>query len=174
MRGIFISPPDVTVNTNINKQGIYMLKIDFKPLSPEAKMPALATKHSAGFDLSASVACTVHPGETVMVQTGLAVAIPVGYVGMICPRSGLAKKNGITVTNAPGIIDADYRGELCVLLHNTSNTTFAVSIGDRIAQMVFTSVPTSLELCLVAELDETDRGTSGFGSSGVSADAVAG
>lgn len=104
-----------------------------------------------------------------MVPTGLAFALPIGYVGLICPRSGLAKKHGITVANAPGIIDADYRGEICVLLLNTSTTNFSVATGDRIAQMVITSVSTGLEFCQVVELDETVRGTGGFGSSGVSA-----
>lgn len=146
-----------------------MHQIEFKTLSPTAVFPVLATPHSAGFDLSASVACEVTPGSVVMVQTGLAFALPLGYVGLICPRSGLAKKHGITVANAPGIIDADYRGEVCVLLHNMSTTNFSVAVGDRIAQMVITSVPTGLEFCQVVELDETERGTGGFGSSGVSA-----
>jgi len=146
-----------------------MNQIDFKILSPLAKLPVLATPNSAGFDLSASVDCEVPPGSIAMVPTGLAFALPIGYVGLICPRSGLAKKHGITVANAPGIIDADYRGEICVLLLNTSTTNFSVATGDRIAQMVITSVSTGLEFCQVVELDETVRGTGGFGSSGVSA-----
>lgn len=143
-----------------------MFQIEFKSLSAHAKLPVLATKHSAGFDLSASIACEVPPGSVVMVHTGLAIVVPIGYVGMVCSRSGLAYKHGISVANAPGIIDADYRGETCVLLRNFSNTTFVVSVGDRIAQMLFTPVPPEMEFCQVVELDETERGTGGFGSTG--------
>ena len=144
-----------------------MRQIEFKSLSPLAKLPSLATPHSAGFDLSSTADYCIESGQTVMVQTGLALSIPIGYVGLICPRSGLASKFGITVANAPGVIDADYRGEVCVLLHNRSENKFNVYVGDRIAQMVLTSVPTDLEFCLVVELDETERGGGGFGSSGI-------
>ena len=132
------------------------------------RIPMLATAHlgDAGADLSASEEHTIEPGETVLVGTGLSMAIPQGYAGFVLPRSGLAIKHGVTVANAPGLIDSGYRGELRVGLINHSDSTFVIGVGDRIAQLVVMSVETP-EFVEVEGLDDTDRGAGGFGSTGV-------
>ncbi|MCZ7533299.1 MAG: dUTP diphosphatase [Acidimicrobiia bacterium] len=132
------------------------------------RIPMLATAHlgDAGADLSASENHTIEPGQTVLVGTGLSMAIPPGYAGFVLPRSGLAINHGITVANAPGLIDSGYRGEIRVGLINHSNSAFAIEVGDRIAQLVVMSVETP-EFVEVEELDRTDRGVGGFGSTGV-------
>lgn len=116
-------------------------------------------------DLSSVEAVTVEPGEIVAVHTGLAFAIPSGYVGLVHPRSGLASR-GLTVANAPGTIDAGYRGEVKVLLVNLGKEPFEVAQGDRIAQLVIQEVA-FLPLTETASLDDTSRGAGGFGSTGV-------
>ena len=129
--------------------------------------PAYATPLSAGMDLKANLTepVTLGPLERTMVPTGLYIALPEGYEAQIRPRSGLAAKHGITVTNAPGTVDADYRGEICVLLVNLSNTPFVINPGERIAQMVIARYE-KVEWEEVEALDETERGTGGFGSTG--------
>ena len=129
--------------------------------------PAYATPLSAGMDLKANLTepVTLGPLERTMVPTGLFIALPEGYEAQIRPRSGLAAKHGITVTNAPGTVDADYRGEVCVLLVNLSNEPFVINPGERIAQMVIARHEKA-EWVEVEALDETERGAGGFGSTG--------
>lgn len=132
-------------------------------------LPFYATPDSAGMDLRAAVAddspILIGPMERALVPTGLQMAIPRGYEVQIRPRSGLAYKHGITVLNSPGTIDADYRGEVGVLLVNLSKETFVVTRGERIAQMVIAAHATA-RVEHVAELGDTDRGAGGFGSTG--------
>lgn len=131
-------------------------------------LPAYATIQSAGMDLRANVsdAVTLRPMERKLIPTGLYMALPAGYEAQIRPRSGLALKHGITVLNSPGTIDADYRGELMVLLVNLSNEDFVVNDGERIAQMVIARHETAA-FEEVDELDETERGEGGYGHTGV-------
>lgn len=134
----------------------------------DPRIPMLATAHlgDAGADLVAAEAHTIAPHERVIVGTGLAMAIPEGYAGLVLPRSGLATRSGVTVANAPGLVDSGYRGELRVGLINHSEEPFTVSPGDRIAQLVIIAVAAP-DFTEVEELDETARGSGGFGSTGV-------
>lgn len=129
--------------------------------------PAYATAQSAGMDLKANIGEPIVLGslERAMVPTGLYIALPAGFEAQIRPRSGLAAKHGLTVLNTPGTIDADYRGEIRVILVNLSNEAFTVNPGERIAQMVVARHET-VEWVPVEVLDETDRGEGGFGSTG--------
>lgn len=131
-------------------------------------LPQYATPQSAGVDLRANIdsPITLKPLERAIVPTGLFMSIPAGYEGQVRPRSGLAAKRGISVLNAPGTIDADYRGEIKVILVNLSNEEFVIEPGERIAQMVFAKHETA-EWELTSSLDETSRGEGGFGSTGV-------
>ena len=131
------------------------------------QLPEYKTKLSAGADLRANVTETVYvyPMKRALIPTGLYVAIPKGYEAQVRPRSGLAINNGIIVLNTPGTVDADFRGELKVILANFSDTTFAVNPGDRIAQMVIAKCEQA-EWEVVDELDETERGEGGFGHTG--------
>jgi len=132
-------------------------------------LPAYQTEHAAGLDLLAAVGeqapLTLAPGERALVPTGLAIALPAGFEGQVRPRSGLALKHGITVLNAPGTIDADYRGEVSVVLINHGSEPFVVRRGERIAQLVIASVRRA-ELSVVVALSETPRGVGGYGSTG--------
>lgn len=132
------------------------------------QLPQYETEQSAGVDLRANIdeSITLKPLERALVKTGLFLALPHGFEAQVRPRSGLAYKNGITVLNSPGTIDADYRGEVGVILVNLSNQNFVVNDGERIAQMVIAKhkQPTFIE---VKELNETERGEGGFGSTGV-------
>jgi dUTP pyrophosphatase len=132
------------------------------------ELPAYATPFSAGMDLRANLEEPVllKPLERVLVPTGLFIELPVGYEAQVRPRSGLAAKNGITVLNTPGTIDADYRGEIKVILVNLSNIPFEIRHGERIAQMVIAKHET-VTWQPVAQLSETTRGQGGFGSSGI-------
>jgi dUTP pyrophosphatase len=130
-------------------------------------LPSYATAGSAGLDLRSADALTLKPGARALVATGIAIALPENFEAQVRPRSGLAVKNGITVLNAPGTIDADYRGEIKVPLINLGHEDFVINRGDRIAQMVVAPV-LQVELIEVAALDETARGAGGFGSSGKS------
>ena len=132
------------------------------------ELPNYETSASAGMDLRANIdaAITLKPLERAIIKTGLYIALPVGTEAQVRPRSGLAAKNGITVLNAPGTIDADYRGEIGVILVNISNTDFVVNDGERIAQLVITKHERA-EWEQVAVLNETERGSGGFGSTGV-------
>jgi len=143
------------------------MRVEFQRLSEAARTPERAHDHDAGFDLRASEAATIAPGERASVGTGLAVAIPEGCAGLVLPRSGLAARHGITLPNAPGLIDAGYRGEVRILLLNTDRTeSFEIGVGDRIAQLVIVDLP-DVEFTQSDALAETARGTAGFGSSGV-------
>ena len=130
-------------------------------------LPKYETPQSAGMDLRAFIEedITLEPLQRKLVKTGLFIALPNGYEAQIRQRSGLALKNGITVLNTPGTIDADYRGEICVILINLSDTPFTVRSGERICQMVIQKVE-QLPLKEVGILDETERGTGGFGHTG--------
>lgn len=130
-------------------------------------LPAYETIASAGLDLRAFISekITLKPLERRLIPTGLFIEIPVGFEAQVRPRSGLAFKNGITVLNSPGTIDADYRGEIGVLLINLSNDSFTIETGDRIAQLIFASVEQA-EWISTETLSETDRGDGGFGSTG--------
>jgi dUTP pyrophosphatase len=135
-------------------------------LHPHAQLPTRAHDGDAGMDLHALEGCTLGPGERAMVPTGIAIELPEGHAGLVVPRSGLAARHGISVVNAPGLIDAGYRGEVRVLLLNTDAAeTFTVEPGMRIAQLVVTPVA-SPDLEEVSELTATARGDGGFGSSG--------
>ncbi len=131
-------------------------------------LPKYETMASAGVDLRANIDAPIvlKPLERCLVKTGLFMAIPVGYEGQVRPRSGLALKSGITVLNSPGTIDADYRGEVGVILINLSNEPFTIQDGERIAQLVVNKCEQA-EFCLVNELTVTERGEGGFGSTGV-------
>lgn len=131
-------------------------------------LPAYATPQSAGLDLRANIEApiTLHPLERRLVPTGLHIALPDGYEAQVRPRSGLALKYGITVLNTPGTIDADYRGEIMVLLVNFSNEDFVVKDGERIAQMIITQYAKAA-FESVEVLDETERGEGGYGHTGV-------
>ncbi|MFD2673800.1 dUTP diphosphatase [Gulosibacter bifidus] len=132
-------------------------------------MPHRANPLDAGADLCSAETLTLQPGERALVGTGTAIALPAGTVGIVAPRSGLAAKHGITIVNAPGIIDAGYRGELKVSLLNTDATeVYTINAGDRIAQLLVLPIPT-VEFVPVAALPEGERGTAGFGSSGYAA-----
>lgn len=137
------------------------------PVISTAAVPSYAHPSDAGADLSAAEAVTLSPGARALVTTGLRAAIPVGYVGLVHPRSGLAVKHGLTVLNAPGTIDANYRGDIKVLLWNTdAERSFTVNVGERIAQLVIQKVEHAV-FVETETLDGTDRGASGFGSTGV-------
>ena len=138
----------------------------FRLLSPGATLPTRAHEGDAGLDLYAAEPARIGPGERASVGTGVAVALPPGSAGLVVPRSGLAARHGIALVNAPGVIDAGYRGELRVLLLNTDpEESFAVAPGDRIAQLLVVRVDL-LAPVAVAELDQSERGNGGFGSSG--------
>ncbi|WP_136968534.1 dUTP diphosphatase [Polyangium sorediatum] len=135
--------------------------------SPDTPLPAYQSASAVGLDLCAAVVddVSIGRGERRLVPTGLRVAIPEGYEGQVRPRSGLALKHGITVLNAPGTIDPDYRGELMVLLINHGDAPFVVRRGERIAQLVICPVARA-ELVIVESLDDTTRGAGGYGSTG--------
>ena len=145
---------------------VNIIKLDH---AKDLPLPTYATLHSAGVDLLAAndAVMTIKAGEVVLVPTGIAIALPIGMEAQVRPRSGLAAKNGITVLNSPGTIDADYRGEVKVILINHSKADFVVERGTRIAQMVISQYQ-RINLNEVDTLDQTDRGSGGFGSTGVS------
>lgn len=143
------------------------IKVKRLPGSDDLPLPAYETLHASGMDLRAALnePLTLNPGERMAVPTGLCVAIPPGYEAQVRPRSGWAIKNGITMINAPGTIDADYRGEIKVLLVNLGEAAVTIKRGDRIAQMVIAPV-TQAFWNETSELDSTDRGDGGFGHTG--------
>ena len=138
------------------------------PHNADLPLPSYETEQAAGMDLPAAVEddLVIEPGSRAMVPTGLAIALPAGYEAQVRPRSGLAAKNGVTVLNSPGTVDADYRGEVKVILINLGDAPFTVTRGMRIAQMVIAPV-TRAATVEVAVLPETARGAGGFGSTGV-------
>jgi dUTP pyrophosphatase len=144
-----------------------MLSVQFKRLSAHAQTPQLMTPHCAGYDLAAAIETDIiiPPRGRYCVPTGIAIALPVGFEAQIRPRSGLAFKHGIGILNSPGTIDADYRGEIKVILFNAGEEPFTVTPGMRIAQMVIAALPQT-ELTEVQVLDETARDDGGFGHTG--------
>lgn len=161
-------PKPITKNlqhTTTNKNTMVTIKI--KNTGRQA-LPAYATSQSAGMDLRADISepFVLRPLQRRLVPTGLHIALPEGYEAQVRPRSGLALKHGVTVLNTPGTIDADYRGEIGVVLVNLSDTDFVVNPGERIAQMVVARYEQA-ELLQVDELDETERGEGGYGHTGV-------
>ena len=148
------------------------MELKIKVLSPkigkDIPLPSYATAGSAGLDLRACIdgPVTVEPGQRVTIPTGFAIALPdPGWVALIYARSGLAVKHGIALANCVGVVDSDYRGEIVVALRNYAKEPYTVEPGERIAQMVITPV-VQAEIALVDELDHTDRGAGGFGSTG--------
>jgi len=133
-------------------------------------LPAYATEHAAGMDLCAAVEkdVTIEPGKRALIPTGLAIALPEGFEAQVRPRSGLALKHGVTVLNSPGTIDADYRGEVQVILANLGTESFVITRGMRIAQMIVAPY-SRVTWQEVSELPETARGAGGFGSTGTEA-----
>ena len=143
------------------------VRIEWKRLSPLARIPAYQTSLAAGMDVHAAITepMLLEPNRVVLVPTGFALAIPEGFEAQVRPRSGLSTKHGGTVPNAPGTIDADYRGEVMVALINLGREDFTVEPGMRVAQLVFAPVARA-DIADVAELSPTERGTGGFGSTG--------
>lgn len=142
------------------------MRLLFTRLAEAARPPSRAHEGDAGYDLRAAEAATLPPGARASVGTGIAVAVPPGHAGLVLPRSGLAARHGIALVNAPGLIDSGYRGELRVLLLNTDrDETFEIEPGDRIAQLVVARVEAA-EPVEVESLEETARGSAGFGSTG--------
>lgn len=142
------------------------IEVPILALRDDVVLPAYAHVGDSGMDLRSTVDFELAPFERKLVPCGFSIAIPQGFGGFVLPRSGLASKQGVTVVNAPGLIDSNYRGEVCVALINLDpKNTFACRVGDRIAQLVIMATPeVSLQSC--DSLDETDRGQGGFGSSG--------
>jgi dUTP pyrophosphatase len=141
--------------------------LPLKRLDPSAPLPAYAKPGDAGLDLTSAVDVEVAPGERALVPTGVAVAIPEGHAGLVLPRSGLASRQGLTLANAPGLIDSGYRGEVtCAVVNLDRKQAVSIRKGDRIAQLVVVPVP-SLKPAWVDELPGSERGEGGFGSSGV-------
>ena len=142
------------------------MRLAVRRLDPAARLPERAHDDDAGYDLHALEAATLDPGERAMVRTGIAIELPAGHAGLVLPRSGLAARHGIALVNAPGLIDAGYRGEVKVLLLNTDrDAPFTLAAGDRIAQLVVVAVAAP-EVVEAAALAGTRRGEGGFGSSG--------
>lgn len=143
-----------------------MIELPVTRLRPDAVLPERAYADDAGLDLSACEAASIPAGGRKVVGTGLAVAIPAGYAGLVVPRSGLAVRHGISIVNAPGLIDAGYRGEIKVVLLNTDHEhPFDVEQGMRIAQLLVVPAP-AIDVVETAQLPASERGSSGFGSSG--------
>ncbi len=142
------------------------VRLPVQRLRDDVAVPRYAHAGDAGLDLAAADPVTLAPGERAAVPTGLAIAIPAGWVGLVHPRSGLARRHGLTVANAPGTIDAGYRGEVQVLLINLGEAAVELDAGDRIAQLLVQPVGVA-EVVEVDALSDTDRGVAGFGSTGV-------
>lgn len=143
------------------------MNIRFTNRCPDIEAPGRATPHAAGFDLRAAVdtPLVLEPGKRALVPTGIAIEIPPGYEGQVRARSGLALRHGIALVNGPGTIDADYRGEIGVIVVNLGDAPFTIARGDRIAQLVIAALP-PCELELAIDLAPTQRGEGGFGSTG--------
>ena len=151
----------------IERRSRNAITVPVKRLDPTVELPRYAYEGDAGLDLRSAEDVTLEPLERRLISTGLAVAIPEGYAGFVQPRSGLAYKRGLSMANTPGLIDAHYRGEIKVCAINLDpREPIVIKRGDRIAQLVIQQVPI-VSLLEVEELDETDRGAGGFGSSGV-------
>ncbi|MCS1351263.1 dUTP diphosphatase [Mechercharimyces sp. CAU 1602] len=146
---------------------MFDVQIQQLPGNKDLPLPDKMSAGASGFDLQAAVteSCWVEPGAWELIPTGIALAMPVGLEAQIRPRSGLALKHGISLTNSPGTIDADYRGEIKVILLNLGQEPFRIERGDRIAQLVFQQIP-NVSLTSVQQLDDTTRGSGGFGHTG--------
>src|SRR5215813_4282446 len=149
----------------VHRRGIGRMDIEALRLDGGLPLPVHARPGDAGLDLRASESARLEPGERRLVPTGLAVAIPPGHAGLVLPRSGLAMQKGVTVLNAPGLIDSGYRGELKVLLINHGAATVDIARGERIAQLVVQAVA-HVQLVEIDRLPDSERGTGGFGSTG--------
>jgi dUTP pyrophosphatase len=144
------------------------VELYFKRVRPEGALPASQHEGDAGLDLRAAIDATIKPGERVMVPTGVAVAIPDGHAGLVLPRSGLASKQGLTLANAPGLIDAGYRGEvICSVINLDRDETVEIRTGDRIAQLVVVALP-QVAPDWADDLPQSGRAEGGFGSTGTS------
>lgn len=141
--------------------------VNFKKLTDNAIMPSYGTEYAAGCDLyyAGTIDITINPGKTEFIHTGIAIEIPVGLVGLIYARSGMACKKGVAPANKVGVIDSDYRGEIMVALYNHSDSPVTIAPGERVAQLVLTPYITA-QFNEVDELNSTDRGANGFGSTG--------
>ncbi len=146
---------------------LYQIKVKKLPGFDDLTIPQKMSEYASGFDIYAGVKedITLHPGDRVLIPTGFALEMPIGIEAQIRPRSGLALKYGITLLNTPGTIDADYRGEIKVIVAHLGNETFTIKRGERIAQMVFMKLP-EVTLEEVEEINETIRGSGGFGHTG--------
>lgn len=145
------------------------MRVKYKKLNENAKVPSYGTSGAAGADIYALLdkETVINPGETLLIHSGIALQIPDGYVGIVCARSGLSTKRGLAPANKVGIIDSDYRGEIMIPLHNHSNAPAAIAPNERIAQLVI--VPyLSVDFTETDDLDDTQRSTGGFGSTGKS------
>ena len=143
-----------------------MTSIDVLISGSEEFLPVMGNPGDAGYDLRSTIDISIEPGSRALIPNGISIALPAGYVALVHPRSGLAAKNGVTVLNAPGTVDAGYRGELAVTLINHGQETFEVKRGDRIAQIIFQKFET-VNFVSVTELPGSQRGSAGFGSTGV-------
>jgi dUTP pyrophosphatase len=147
------------------KRNHLKLEMKIKKLHPDATIPMYQSEGASGLDLTSCENVVLRPGERKLVSTGIAIQLPDNHEGQVRPRSGLSLKHGITVLNSPGTIDNDYTGPCNIVLFNSSQTDFQISVGDRIAQLVV--MPVSKVRCVMVEnLDETARGANGFGSTG--------
>lgn len=155
----------VSSSARTELEGAVAVEVLLQRLDPDLPMPAYAHPGDAGLDLHARIDVELAPGERALVPTGVAIALPVGYAAFLHPRSGLAARAGITIVNAPGTVDAGYRGEISVALLNTDSTAHTLARGDRIAQMVIQQVAVA-DLIEVSRLPGSDRGAGGFGSTG--------
>ena len=143
-----------------------MTSIDVLISCPEEFTPVMGNPGDAGYDLRSTVDISLESGQRALIPTGVSIALPAGFVALVHPRSGLAAKHGVTVLNAPGTVDAGYRGEIAVTLINHGQETFEVKRGDRIAQIIFQKFET-VNFVKVTELPGSQRGNAGFGSTGV-------
>lgn len=145
----------------------YDIQVKIKRLDQELPLPRYTNPGDAGLDLYSAVDVVIEPMRRVMIPTGVAIALPEGYAGFVQPRSGLAAKMGLSIVNTPGLVDSGYRGELKVIAINTdADEPIAIARGERVAQLVVQRVP-AVELVEVDELDATERGEAGFGSTGL-------
>ena len=142
-----------------------LIDVLIQQLDDSLPLPKIANPGDAAVDLYSRIDTVIKAGERVLVPTGISIALPNGFAALVLPRSGLALKHGISMVNAPGLIDAGYRGEIMVILFNTSDTDFEVAVGDRIAQLVVQTVELA-KFVAVEKLPDTERGETGFGSSG--------
>lgn len=146
--------------------GVLRPRLEIQRLDPSVQMPTYAHEGDAGLDLRSVEALVLGPGERRAVKTGLVIAVPMGWVGLVHPRSGLALRHGITLINTPGTIDAGYRGEVQVPMVNLGSEDFPIEVGDRIAQLLLQQVGLA-QIVEVEGFDATGRGAGGFGSTGV-------